>query len=57
MYAAETVLDEAGQWPAAEAAETVALVDAAKLDVFKQFIDTLDTDDLCSGGEPPEDLL
>jgi bifunctional DNase/RNase len=54
IYAAQEVLEQAGQLPETEAAETMAPVDASKLDVFKQFIDTLDTDDIRPGGEPPE---
>jgi uncharacterized protein len=54
IYAAQEVLEQAGQLPETEAAETMAPVDASKLDVFKQFIDTLDTDDVRLGGEPPE---
>jgi bifunctional DNase/RNase len=52
IYAAGAVLDAAGQEPKAEVAETVAPVDASKLDVFKQFIDTLDTDDVRTDGGP-----
>jgi bifunctional DNase/RNase len=60
IYAAEEVLDQGGQVPEAEAeveveaAETMAPLDASKLDVFRQFIDTLDTDDVRAGGEPVE---
>lgn len=52
IYAAEAVLDAAGQLAQAEVAETVAPVDVSKLDVFKQFIDTLDSDDVRPGKEP-----
>jgi bifunctional DNase/RNase len=52
IYAAEAVLDAAGQLPEEEVAETVAPVSASKLDVFKQFIDTLDTDDVRPGEAP-----
>jgi bifunctional DNase/RNase len=53
IYAAEAVLDAAGQLAEAEAADTVAPVDVSNLDVFKQFIDTLDTDDVRPGEESP----
>lgn len=52
VYAAPEVLDQAGQVPEAEGAETMAPVNASKLDVFKQFIDTLDTNDSRPEAEP-----
>jgi uncharacterized protein len=52
IYAAREVLDQAGQVPEAEAAETMAPVDASKLDVFKQFIDTLDMNDSRPDADP-----
>ncbi|MDQ6671567.1 MAG: bifunctional nuclease family protein [Chloroflexota bacterium] len=54
IYAAREVLEQAGQLPEAEAAEIMAPVNDSKLDVFKQFIDSLDSDDVRPGGEPPE---
>ncbi|MBN1641709.1 MAG: bifunctional nuclease family protein [Anaerolineae bacterium] len=41
IYVAEAVMEEAGVWPAEEATE-----DSEQLAVFRDFVDTLDLDDL-----------
>jgi uncharacterized protein len=59
IYVAEAVLDEAGIVPQqsadlggrAASAEPQAEVDESKLSAFKEFIETLDVDDLDSGSE------
>jgi bifunctional DNase/RNase len=51
IYVADAVMDKAGAWPSEEVEE----VDATKLEVFRDFVDTLDLDNLGAEIDSAED--